>query len=130
MENIPKIDSFIPFYLIRRYPREWQAHLERIADYLLHTDVWVKEDNGIKFLDVSGIWKKRRSHFRSTTLMKEINYVSSCWEECLNVPERIPADSVVDVNGKKTEIKTLGLQKGRPVPVIIQSIEPMESDSR
>ena len=33
-----KIRSTIPYWIIEKFPREWQAHLEMISDYILGKD--------------------------------------------------------------------------------------------
>ena len=50
-----KFNTVIPFAIIRKYPWPYQAHLERIADYLAIPGFWKEVVNGIKFSDVDGI---------------------------------------------------------------------------
>ena len=52
--NLPKkLRSTIPYWIIENFPREWQAHLETITDYILEKGVWWEETPaGIVFNDV------------------------------------------------------------------------------
>lgn len=113
-------DTTIPHAMIQKYPLEYQAHLERIADFLTDTDVWEETNEGVRFYDVSDKWKKTRHHFRTFTFSEEMRYVSLCWKKCIDTPIRIPATTIIDENGKKTKINTLKTQpkKLRPLPRI------------
>ncbi|XP_066910493.1 uncharacterized protein [Clytia hemisphaerica] len=126
-------DTIIPYQTIKNYPREYQACLERIGDYLLESKVWKEVETGVKFYDVSGDWMKQRHHFRNFTLEEELAYVSKCWTKCLTSPKLIPANTIIDSEGKRTTIGTLqkfSTNNNRPIPLIqkvnsIQDVTPI-----
>ena len=48
-----KLRSTIPYWILEKFPREWQAHLETISYYILEQGVWWEETPaGIVFNDV------------------------------------------------------------------------------
>ena len=49
-----KFEDTVISYQMIKYPREYQGHLERIADFLLESNVWEEIAEGVKFMDVSG----------------------------------------------------------------------------
>ena len=125
-------NTIFKFDWIKEHPQEYQAHLERIADYLL-ADVWKEVPAGIEFEDVDGTWKKEMSHFRTTTVAKEMERVKSCWEICESRDSVIPAYKIIDDNGKSTKISTL--PELRPTPKIPEvsidmNIGPPKIDDR
>ncbi|XP_066928359.1 uncharacterized protein [Clytia hemisphaerica] len=107
----PKLDSFFYFEEIQKHERDYQTHLERIADYLLFGNLyWIKTNNGIKFFDITKInSKKLKHHFRSFTIKQEIQYLKECWSNCLKDRDRlIPAFKVIiETKGKLVVLKTL-----------------------
>ena len=110
-------DTVISYQMIKKYPREYQGHLERIADFLLESNVWEEIAEGVMFMDVSGTWRKTRHHFRSHTFAEEMKYVESCWNKCFQKPNLIPAASVIDEDGKKIKINNL---KNLPTKILSQ----------
>ena len=51
-----KLSSTIPYWIIEKFPSEWQAHLETISDYILEQGVWWEETPaGIVFNDAKKI---------------------------------------------------------------------------
>ena len=50
-----KHNTIIPTEWLHQFPLQYQAHLERISDYLVSRPGvwWRKVDNGIEFFDVS-----------------------------------------------------------------------------
>ena len=90
-------NSFISFEIIKKYPWEYQAFLEKIADFLVEGVYWTELINGIQFNDIKEIeLKKKVHHFRSYSVCSELDYVQSCWENsCLQNPDKlIPAFKV------------------------------------
>ena len=75
---------------IENHQQAMQAHLQRIADYLLPGEGvwWVRDGDRIRFLD----GKQQRSthqqgpqvaHFRDTSLPQQLAYVENCWSKCI-----------------------------------------------
>ena len=74
-------NSFISFETIERYPYDYQALLESIADYLYHHQLfWKETDSGIEFYDITAPHPldKPVYHFRSFTVITEQQFVSDC----------------------------------------------------
>ena len=117
----PKLDSFFFFDEIKKYQRDFQTHLERIADYLMIGGMyWIETKNGIKFFDVTEVEScKLKHHIRSFTIKKEIHYLKDCWSICLADKDRlIPAFKiVVETNGKTETINLKTLTKSLETPV-------------
>ena len=77
----------------------YQAHLERIADFLIEERMyWEEGSEGVVFKDIFCIQesKKELHNFRNWTLQKELQYLKNCWEEvCMSSPHKlIPTCSV------------------------------------
>ena len=87
-------NSCINFEIIKIYPWEYQAMLEKIADFLVDGLYWSGEEYGVQFHDVTSVHSdKRVSHFRSSSVIYELKYVENCWEDvCLRDANKlIPA---------------------------------------
>ena len=50
-------DTLITFDMMRCFPDEYQAHLERITDFLIEKNIWEATQEGVKLFDVSGIFR-------------------------------------------------------------------------
>ena len=97
-KSLPKkIRSTIPYWIIEKFPREWQAHLETISDYILEKGLWWEETPaGIVFNDVSknNATNLVPPHYRTWSLKAERRNLESCWEKCLQNYSVIPATIV------------------------------------
>lgn len=103
-----KINSSFTFEFIQKNPREYQAHLERIADFLLTPNTWVETDKSIEFKDVEGEWSKPLQHFRSTSLAENLRAVKKNWIECEKQMDCfIPAFIIIDDSGKQMNVGML-----------------------
>ena len=92
-----KEKSIFLFNWIEKYPFMYQAHLERIADFLSIPNIWHETDYGIMFDDLKEIPSniKPVHHFRSFTLKKEIEVVKMAWDELVcKSPNLIPAQKI------------------------------------
>ena len=68
-------NTLVPFWVIEMFPHAWQAHLERISDYLT-LNVWEETPHGILFHDMDDfVGFPPPRHFRSTTLNDEYRLV-------------------------------------------------------
>ena len=82
-------NTIIPKEMLVNHPSSWQAHLERISDYLLAgKGVWWNEsDNGdINFFDAKGNVESSEAgpllhHFRSSSFKSEDSYLKKFWLE-------------------------------------------------
>ena len=87
----PYGNTIIPHHLITKHSRSWQAHLEKISDFLLINNQawWVEHGNGdIEFYDGEQSLNSHPQgpslhHFRSSSFTAEENYLKDCWKECL-----------------------------------------------
>jgi len=114
---VPK-NTFIPFKIMKDQPWAYQAHLERIADFLLKDGVWQETASGVEFLDVTGDERNfpKMHHFRSTTLANDLKYVGHCWLKCEEHPTKIPAFIIKNTEGKKQRLNTIK-KSARPTPL-------------
>ena len=96
LPSFPNI--IIPKEMLVNHPSSWQAHLERISDFLLAgKGVWWNEsDNGdINFFDAKGNVESSEAgpllhHFRSSSFKSEESYLKKCWLECLEQKSDLP----------------------------------------
>ena len=104
-------NSCINFEIIGKYPWEYQAMLEKIADFLVDDLCWSEEEYGVQFPDVISVHPdKRVTHFRSSSVIAELKSVEGCWENvCLRDANKlIPAYKLkVDYIGGTITIKYL-----------------------
>ena len=75
---------------MKNFASLWQAHLEKISDFLLPgRDIWWSEhDDYIEFHDAEDNLEERlegpqKHHFRSSDFKKEEAYLHECWKQCL-----------------------------------------------
>ena len=94
-------NSVIPFSWIQKFPTHYQAHLERISDFLLlGKDVWWTQTlQGVEFLDGEinpGSNENRPTllHFRSATLSNVDTHLQACWEKCIDERVQLPAFTI------------------------------------
>ena len=114
-EHYKKIETVFPFDLIEKQPKEYQAHLERIADYLNIEGVWRETEIGVQFHDLSETWTKQVHHFRSTSLKEETDFVKESWNKILYTPNKIPSLKLFIENGDGTSTIPLESLKYRSV---------------
>ena len=89
-------------------PRVWQAHIQKIPDYLKHgPDQWWNErdDGSIEFLDGPSQDEVKPcgphlSHFRSTTIQDLQQQLNTEWEQIKVTPEILPVMKLRDEEGK------------------------------
>ena len=91
-------NTVIPKDMLVNHPSSWQAHLERISDFLLVGKGfwWNKNENGnIYFLDAKGNPESMETgpslhHFRSSSFKSEESYLKECWLKCLEQKTDLP----------------------------------------
>ena len=100
--HISKLAKSVPslgntFSTITSHSSSWQAHLERISDFLVvGKDVWwtSNEEGDVEFFDSiltevdSRVEGPRLHHFRSSNFKDEEEYLNECWSMCLE--KKIP----------------------------------------
>ena len=93
----PKTNTVIPLDWIEKSPMHYQAHLERIGDYLLQGPGgwWRYIDTGVEFYDIKSPSIPPATptlHYFRTTSMNDVNlYLLKQWEECLEKGVSLPA---------------------------------------
>ena len=105
--SVQKSDTVYTFEWIDDHPYEYQAQLERIADFLLECDdCWTECDDGIIFHDSNKDYnKKRLHHFRSYTIKEELEYIQRCWDTLItSFKHRIPTKQVKIDNNDVAEV--------------------------
>lgn len=88
-------NTFIPYELLKKYCLDWQAHLQRIADFLIEEEAWWKKTEfGVEFFDTEHPetfpLKPRVSHFRSTSIELIEKSLRDSWKEILEKGKIIP----------------------------------------
>ena len=97
--SVSKLADSLPPYgniiisgdLLKKHIRSWQAHLERISDFLLPgKGAWWRHDEkgNVEFLDREKAASSQTGgpvlhHFRSSTFKREEEYLQKCWNKCL-----------------------------------------------
>ena len=93
----PKENTVIPLAWLQNSSVHYQAHLERISDYLLPGPGkwWQYVADGIEYFDVNTpnplLQTPSIHHFRSTTMGDVDIYLLTNWEKCLEVEVQLPA---------------------------------------
>lgn len=97
----PHPSTVIPNRYIIKHPKEYQAHLQSISDFIACGEgVWWHQIlSGVEFFDGPNEAKSKPQgpaihHFRSSNLQLEEKYLNQCWERCLNddsitIPHRV-----------------------------------------
>ena len=97
----PLSNTIVPNRYIIKNPKEYQAHLQTISDFIACGEgVWWHQIlSGVEFFDGPDEPNMRPQgpklhHFRSSDLKKEEQHLHQCWERCLNddtvvIPHRI-----------------------------------------
>jgi hypothetical protein len=91
-------NTIIPHEIIEKHIRSWQAHLERVSDFLLtgKGSWWMEHENGdIEFYDGEQPPDNHSGgpslhHFRSSNFKSEEKYLEECWEKCLRSGVTLP----------------------------------------
>ena len=92
---LPKAEnSIIPHRVIIKYQSAYQAHLERVSDFLLCGEgIWWRHiAKGVEFFDVTSQSETHPEadtlpplhHFRSHTLKSESKYLQDNWKKCVS----------------------------------------------
>lgn len=111
----PGKNTYIPYTVIRKHPRAWQAHLQHISDFLLEGEgVWFTLlDEGVELHDCTGypellLRGPQLHHFRSSSLKQEEEYLNSCWKKLLDGKCTIPLHTIriVGPGGKRKVLQT------------------------
>jgi len=70
--------TLFPFKILEKYTNAWQAHLERIGDFLNFEGIWEETKDGVVFKDINFKISKNLHHFRthSIKVYLYIQYVS------------------------------------------------------
>lgn len=112
----PLRNTRIRISMIKKFEREWQAHLQEISDFLLEGEGvwWRKENDAVEFQDISGFppgGSGPQVHFRSRHLKDEKAYLQQCWGKCVEQNTTVPTHIVrVDQpDGRVKKVHTLFL---------------------
>ena len=97
----PRPNTIFSNTLMAQYPAQYQAHLERISDFLLPGEgVWWKYvAQGVEFLDggdeeMNTKKEPRLMHYRGQSLPEVELYLEQKWEECMYSGITVPANSL------------------------------------
>ena len=110
-----RTNTIIPIPVIKKHARSWQAHFQRLADFLLPGKGiwWCQKEGGIEFFDSQCALKDRSEspilhHYRSSNHKIEESYLQTCWNECLEKKLCIPSHVIwtEDKHGKVTKEAT------------------------
>lgn len=82
---------------VKKHPYLWQAHLERIADFLIPGEGiwWRQHPTGMEFLDgpqeaCSKVEGPLLHSFRTSNLKDEETYLTKCWKTCIDKQVPLP----------------------------------------
>ena len=138
---VPELgNSIIPKHTIAKQKNEYQAHLERVADFLLcGPGVWWRENPGVEFFD--GLSEPEQHsegpplhHFRSSNLKMEEYYLHECWSQLTSATSTIkiphPHIKLYDSDGNRSgEIKNqMWTEPGTNIPSEMDSTDPINND--
>ena len=99
-KSLPPLgNTVVPFVTLASSSSYWQAHLERISDFLIvGKDIWwsSNEEGDVEFFDGKNTGVDVRSegpklhHFRSSNFKEEEAYLTKCWSMCLEAKIPLP----------------------------------------
>ena len=83
-------DTLFQPFVLQKYKKQWQAHLEKISDFLLPGEgIWWEHDGENVIFHDSKQHQKTSPHgpvlhhFRTSSLKGEECYLNQCWLECV-----------------------------------------------
>ena len=115
--DVSKLASALPSFpntlfssnFLKKHSRSWQAHLEKIADFLVVGEGvwWTRDSEGsIQFFDGIGNEEEHEEgphvhHYRSSSFKQEERYLANCWQSCLSNNISLPLQElrIPDENG-------------------------------
>ena len=107
-------NTFIKKEFIRKYPQDWQAYLETVADFIVLGEgiTWQQNTEGVEFLDSENVVANAMPplhHFRAWDLQQEQINLQEQWQHCIANPTNIPSQyiNVYDKNGDFIQKKIL-----------------------
>ena len=115
LETLP--NSFFSHNWINDHKTSFQAHLERISDYLLAGPGkwWKKTTDGIEFLDkMPNTDLELGSHFRSNDTTQVTMHLHNCWEQCLHKKIELPLNTITQYTGDGIPIQNATQQSDSP----------------
>ena len=101
---------------INNHQNIWQAHLERISDFLLcGPGIWWKDHgNHVEFFDGPDEVNHKEQgptlhHFRSSNLKDIETHLLACWEKCINEKVSIPINTtrIYSSSGELVSLSTI-----------------------
>ena len=111
----PKANTVIPNDWIEDSSIHYQAHLERIGDYLLQGPGmwWRYVDTGVEFFDVetpnSDPPTLSLQHFRTSSMSDVDMYLLTKWEKCIEENVQLPAKHIraYEAGGTVSEVRSV-----------------------
>ena len=102
------INTVESFHWIKKYKRQYQCLLKNIADYLTDEGMWWKEvEDGVEFFGVDNIPHNSKllvSHFRSTTINRELTEASSYWISAIQQMHAQISGYSIEVNENQQQV--------------------------
>ena len=98
-------NSLFTYKFIQENSSDWQAHLERISDFLIFENKWWKKtDFGIEFFDYSGEPEDKNlhpkiHHFRSSNISSICDELKQHWDYILKQSICIPTHEILYGDG-------------------------------
>ena len=125
-------NTFIKKEFIRKYPQDWQAYLETVADFIVLCEgiTWQQNTEGVEFLDSENVVANAMPplhHFQAWNSQQEQIYLQEQWQHCIVNPTTIHSQyiNVYDKNGDFIQKKMLNNRKC--LPKIITTTECEEN---
>ena len=121
----------IPLAMVRKYSREWQAHLQQVSDFLAEGDGvwWSKDGDTIEFHDITNHPTTQEAgpalhHFRSSILVEEVAYLNQHWHRCIEDQITIPTHIIrMDQENGTTKVTRTTFLGDQPPTTSTASIE-------
>ena len=110
-----KTNTLIPYDWMENCPIHYQAHLERIGDYLIQGPGiwWQYIDTGVEFFDIetpnSNPPTPSLQHFRTSSLNDVDMYLLAKWEKCIEENIQLPAKYIrtYKAGGNVSEVRSI-----------------------
>ena len=127
----PMKNTIIPQSVLQKFSEHYQAHLERISDYLLPgPGIWWKPtEGGIMFLDGSNedehhLTGPTVQHFRSMSSTDIEIYLQEQWEACCSTGVELPA-WCVRYNGQDGSLESISMSDTGTAEITDDAGSPM-----
>ena len=125
-------NTFIKKEFIRKYPQDWQAYLETVADFIVLGEgiTWQQNTEVVEFLDSENVVANAMPplhHFRAWNFQQEQIHLQEQWQHCIVNPTTIPSQHINVYDKNRDAIQKKMLSNLKYLPKITTTAECEEN---